>query len=316
MDIIANILSMAGLKKRLLGQLSFYEPVLVQFPCTKSIGFHVVTQGEAYLHAPKLKQSLQLQKGDVAFMTRGCDHQISTEQKPSKNLPNPFATDFKPLHKGPASRARQNPKLTLVSGAFQFWNDPVHPFFHELPDWYIIRSSEIASYESLQTAINLLAQETSEKGAGSELVVQSLLDIIFTFILRKILQKNANKESTFSHALQDHELSKAIELMHSQCGKDWSLEDLASAAGLSRAGFAQKFKRSMGETPIQYLTTIRIQAAMKLLSGTDDKIESVAQAVGYQDAFSFSKAFKKLTGTPPRDFRNSDRATRNLAWRF
>jgi YesN/AraC family two-component response regulator len=61
---------------------------------------------------------------------------------------------------------------------------------------------------------------------------------------------------------------------------------------------------------------VRIQTAMHLLSTTQDKIESVARSVGYQDPFSFSKAFKKMTGTPPRDFREADRETRNLAWRF
>jgi AraC-like DNA-binding protein len=59
-----------------------------------------------------------------------------------------------------------------------------------------------------------------------------------------------------------------------------------------------------------------MQKAMQLLSETTQPLDVVAQAVGYQDAFSFSKVFKREAGVSPRDFRRQDAADRMLPWRF
>jgi len=105
-------------------------------------------------------------------------------------------------------------------------------------------------------------------------------------------------------------------LLHADCQREWTLDALARQVGLSRSGLALKFKQAVGSAPLQYLTTIRIQKAIYLLSTTTDKLETVSQAVGYKDAFSFSKAFKKLTGQSPREFRQQDDGQKNAAWRF
>ena len=55
--------------------------------------------------------------------------------------------------------------------------------------------------------------------------------------------------------------------------------------------------------PIEYLTELRVQKSMELLSRTDAKIEAIARTVGYQDAFGFSKAFHRVAGLSPREFR-------------
>jgi len=59
-----------------------------------------------------------------------------------------------------------------------------------------------------------------------------------------------------------------------------------------------------------------MQKARALLSSSNDNIETIAEAVGYSDAFSFSKVFKRITGVPPRDFRVQDQIDKNLAYRY
>ena len=61
---------------------------------------------------------------------------------------------------------------------------------------------------------------------------------------------------------------------------------------------------------------LRMQRAMQLLADSTQTLEQVATAVGYQDAFSFSKVFKREVGQSPRDFRRQDAATRQMPWRF
>jgi len=67
---------------------------------------------------------------------------------------------------------------------------------------------------------------------------------------------------------------------------------------------------------LNHLRAIRMQRAMHLLAETEQGLEAVAAAVGYQDAFGFSKVFKRTTGMSPREFRQRDRAERALPWRF
>ena len=104
--------------------------------------------------------------------------------------------------------------------------------------------------------------------------------------------------------------------MHRDCTRPWSLESLAAIVGLSRTSLAERFREAMGNTPMSYLRTVRMQRAIQLLSESTLNLEQVAQEVGYQDAFSFSKVFKREVGVAPRDLRRQDEQDKALAWRF
>ncbi|MCZ8208417.1 MAG: helix-turn-helix transcriptional regulator, partial [Aquidulcibacter sp.] len=93
-------------------------------------------------------------------------------------------------------------------------------------------------------------------------------------------------------------------------------EELAKHAGLSRTLLAERFRRTMGDTPLSYLRSLRVQKAMTLLSEADHTLEHVARAVGYSDAFSFSKVFKKIVGQSPRDFRRQAKLDQTSPWKM
>ncbi len=74
---------------------------------------------------------------------------------------------------------------------------------------------------------------------------------------------------------------------------------------LSRSHLYTLFKRYLSQTPQQYLTDLRITHAKKLLIETTDPIDSISSQVGYKDAFTFSKAFKRKTAYSPLAYRKS-----------
>ncbi|MCE3011701.1 MAG: AraC family transcriptional regulator [Proteobacteria bacterium] len=307
MDLLYDLLKQSGLKTRLLGHRSFRSRLALEFPCSKSIGFHVVTQGECYIHTKK--KIIHLQKGDIALMARGHEHIVSSEAV----LPEKLTTllEFEKVQ-APQESAR----VTLVSGAYQFWYAPLHPLFNELPDWFVLPGERMHVSDKLAVMLNLLSDEVRSPQLGSQRVVEGILDVMFSLILRRLVEQQAEKGESWSQAHQDPGLRLALECMHKDITHPWSLDELASKAGMSRAHFAQKFKKSMGETPLHYLTLLRIQAARELLSTTQLSLESIAVQVGYQDPFGFSKAFKRLTGESPRDFRKQDLLTQAAEWRF
>lgn len=116
--------------------------------------------------------------------------------------------------------------------------------------------------------------------------------------------------------MHDPQIRQALVLLHDDCARTWTLGALAQQCGLSRTGLAERFRKAMNDTPLNYLRTVRIQNAMRLLSETEQTLEQVAQAVGYQDAFSFSKAFKRTVGIAPRAFRSQDTQDQAQPWRF
>jgi AraC-like DNA-binding protein len=80
---------------------------------------------------------------------------------------------------------------------------------------------------------------------------------------------------------------------------------LAAACGMSRSAFAVRFKDLVGETPLEYLTGWRMQKATGLLRKGDKKLFEVAKSVGYDSDAAFSKAFKRVFGVAPREYRRN-----------
>jgi AraC-like DNA-binding protein len=301
MDVLSDILASAGLRKSLLVRHAFHEPWAMRLPCDKSMGFHLVTHGEAWVRAPRLKPGIRLERGDIVLINRGFDHEIATDAQvkvPAGAGSVPYA--------GP-SHPDQDPLAVVVCGVYQFQTQPIHPLFGELPPTIVLRGKSIASHSPLYAAQQLLAAEVAQNGHGTDSVIKALVDVMFHFILRDWLNGEGRDHGSWSLVLRDAHLLRAIQAMHARLDAEWSLEALAETAGLSRAAFAQRFKRAAGDTPAHYLARIRIQRAMDMLRSTEDNLESIAERVGYRDPFVFSKAFKRLQGASPRDYRKSVR---------
>ena len=88
-------------------------------------------------------------------------------------------------------------------------------------------------------------------------------------------------------------------------GEDLSLSSVAASAGLNPCYFSTIFKRYAKVGFSEYLNTVRIHAARKLLTESDKKVYQIAEACGYHDPQYFNRIFKKMTGLAPGDFQKS-----------
>jgi AraC-like DNA-binding protein len=84
---------------------------------------------------------------------------------------------------------------------------------------------------------------------------------------------------------------------------DWSLEALAKRFCASKEQFRRVCLRELGRSPMQHLASLRIERAQHLLTSTDDKVESIARQIGFEDASVFSRAFKRWVGRSPKSYR-------------
>jgi transcriptional regulator GlxA family with amidase domain len=113
-------------------------------------------------------------------------------------------------------------------------------------------------------------------------------------------------ESGLLHAIVDPQIGVALKSMHARVEGPWTVESLAATCGMSRSAFALRFKELVGDTPLEYLTHWRMRKATASLRKGDKKLFEVAKAIGYDSDAAFSKAFKRILGVAPREYRRGE----------
>jgi AraC-like DNA-binding protein len=309
MDILSDLFRDAGLRRRRLDVHTLPAHRAVRFPCDRSVGLHVCASGTVWIHTHNDPSPLKLQQGDIAIMARGCQHLLSASDT-IRGLPVDEIGTVAATHPTFGQTA------STLSGAYQLWNTPAHPFFAELPAFFVVRAAESPRLGPVALTVAMLTEELATTAFGRETILHGLLDVLFTQLVRAVIDANGAAGIGWSQAVREPRIRDAVTLLHTEHAANWTLDALASAVGMSRSALAERFRQTMGDTPLSYLRTVRMQRAMRLLSESTMTLEQVALAVGYQDAFGFSKAFKKSVGESPGEFRRRDASEQHLPWRL
>ena len=104
----------------------------------------------------------------------------------------------------------------------------------------------------------------------------------------------------------DDRLWRVWEVVEKDLVRNWKLNDLAEIACLSPEHLRRLCQQQLGRSPIQQVTYLRMRRAVHYLTSTHDKVETIARAVGYENQFAFSNAFKRWTGRRPSDYREKN----------
>jgi transcriptional regulator GlxA family with amidase domain len=123
-------------------------------------------------------------------------------------------------------------------------------------------------------------------------------------IFYKVLQSILPQMSEGSFVL-DRTLQKAIEYITSNWEKKISITDLAKRCCVSESTIYHLFQRELGQTPIRFLNSIRINVAIEYLETTEYSISTISRMTGFASENHFRKVFFDFTGTTPLKFRKS-----------
>ncbi len=146
-----------------------------------------------------------------------------------------------------------------------------------------------------------LIEEFNQQQTNFNLMGKALVMEMMILILRSLEKKERLSDET--QASQNDRMHQVVQLimtyMENNYAKDISIEQLATLYYVSPTYLSKIFKDLTGFSPINYLIQIRLKKAHELLTTGDLTVKEVAKAVGYEDAYHFSKSFKKHFGTSP-----------------
>jgi len=217
----------------------------------------------------------------------------------------------------PVKLERLDPKVTSkVPGEIRHGTRGGRPDVRLLGGWFAFESPDSAllvsllpslvhvrGVERLAVLVRLVGEEASDRRSGRDLVLTRLVEVLLIEALRAAPGEDA--PPGLVRGLADAHLAPAIRQIHGQFGRSWTVAALARTAALSRSAFFERFLRIVGMPPMEYLLSWRMAVAKDLLRRQDRGIAEVAEHVGYGSASTFSTAFSRHVGQPPRRYARS-----------
>lgn len=303
-DVLSDIFETIRLRATLYFRTDYSPPWAIAVPpYAQAARFHLVIQGRCHV-ALASGWTGDLGPGDLILITRGQGHTLA--DGPDRS-PAPLeqvmeesgydGADVFVVGKGDPATSTQ-----MICGHFSFTAGADHPLLRALPEVIVMTSADRARHALLDDTLRLLTRWTFASGLGAAAAVSRLSEVFFIETVRASIQQCSQLARVIG-AMSDPQIGRALELMHKDAARPWTVESLALAAGMSRSRFAERFSTLMGEGPLSYLTDWRLQQALILLGQPRVTIQEAAARVGYQSAAAFTRAFTQRFGASPSERR-------------
>jgi AraC-like DNA-binding protein len=251
-----------------------------------------------------------LAEGDIAVLTGGHPWRLtdgSTHPGPARyvvhpggacttSIGEPLPEDFA-LSTRTCGDARDAPTAVLT-GSYRVTSRVAQRVLAALPPIVVVSDEG-----DLCPVMDLTMAEVERDLPGQQAVLDRLLDLLLISSLRTWFARQEAATPGWYAALTDPLLAPVLRLIHEDPAEQWTVASLADRAGVSRSTLARRFADVVGETPMAYLTGLRLSIAGDLLRTTDLTVEALARRVGYHSGFGLSVAFKRVLGERPSEAR-------------
>jgi AraC-like DNA-binding protein len=315
MDALSDVLRAVRLTGAVFFDVEASDPWVAETPAGPSIvrnifpdadhlmSYHVVTHGSCWA-CPLDGEPVELRAGDVVVFPHGDAHAMCSAPG-MRHAPDvgrfrqpddgqlPFTLSVGEPQEDPAH---------LVCGFLGCDAGPFNPLLEALPR--VIRVNDQQG-GAIGAFVQFALAESKQRRIGGEIVLGRLSELMFVDVVRRYLETLPEDRTGWLAGLRDRFVGRALTALHRDPAQAWTLESLAREVGLSRSALAERFTQFVGQPPMQYLTNWRMQLAASLLLSGKDGVAEIAGCVGYESEAAFSRAFKKVVGTPPSQWRRS-----------
>ena len=274
---------------------------------THIAAFHLVRRGRIEIEIQNGRSEI-INEGEMAICFSGKAHTlfqgVSKPAYPFQNLMQGNQNIFEP------TTENKTQATSLICGIFTLHNTQLNPLFEAMPPLLKV-SLEQGDYRSISTTnyiIKLLVNELEQPSFSHSYMVERYLELLCAQSMQTYVQSMPKGETGWLQAINDTVMSRIIAAIHSKPDFEWSVIELAKLISLSPSRFAARFTEVMGITPMAYVTRWRMYIASQLLKNSNFNLEQIATQVGYGNVAAFSRAFKRLLGLSPANWRTQNQS--------
>jgi AraC-like DNA-binding protein len=219
------------------------------------------------------------------------------DEKGTYNLINePTVLFFPTSHAHRIIGSEDNPP-ELVCANILYNENMSNPIANALPSCLIFKLNDC---QQLKNTAQWLFEEAFHERCGRLPMINSLTNIFLIHVLRHVLNNNIMQHGLLS-GLAHPQVSNVLLAIHEKPEQQWGLEEMAELALMSRSKFADIFKRTVGQSPGDYLIDWRIVVAKGLLQ-QNKPVALVANTVGYENGSALARVFRKKLGISPKQW--------------
>jgi AraC-like DNA-binding protein len=187
------------------------------------------------------------------------------------------------------------------------------PVFRSLPSLLVERTNDDKASAIITSTVQQIIQLADAATPGTDLILGRLMELLFVEVVRRYATRLPHTAKGWFAALNDPIVGRALQLIHRDRARRWTVGQLAREAGTSRTVLSARFNAIVGQPPIEYLAGWRMQVAAERLRNTRDNIAAVAAEIGYESEAAFNRAFKRITGMAPGRWRELKTAQQGSA---
>ncbi len=265
------------------------------------ISYHLLIAGTCWATLDG-EEPIRLEAGDIIVLPQGDTHVLATQpgmrKSPEMSLYRMPKEGTLPVQISVGNAGGE--PAHFVCGFLACDSRPYNPLLTALPRVIVVKNHAGGPLGAYFSAA--LAESKGSRMGGSDMLGR-ISELMFVDVVRRHLEALPSDRTNWLSGLRDQYVGRALMALHADPSRDWTLEALAGEAALSRSAFAERFVQYVGQPPMQYLTNWRMQLAAHYLRSGTESVAAVAGRVGYESEAAFSRAFKKVVGSPPSEWR-------------
>ena len=304
MDALAEVLDRVRLGGTLLFHFELGHPWNLALPERPYALFHYLSRGSATV-ALERGQKLRMSEGDFVVVTRGETHVIYSDRR-TKPLPIPDI-DRPSGHLGVVRHGGgAQPVSTMICGNFTLSQPLRGRLLELLPPLLLLKPKTDDGW--FDAILQRMVNESAVERPGQRVALSRMTEMLFVEVLRCWIKSLRPGEGGWIGAMADPHIGPALQLIHEQLDRPWTVRELGHHVGLGRSAFSARFTKLIGQPVHRYLVARRMAEAAFLLESGDEGIAQIASRVGYETTAAFSKLFHRHHGLSPGRYRAVRRA--------
>lgn len=276
--------------------------------------FHLVLEGGCWLQLDETS-SVAISSGELVVLPRGNGHTVRDQPASTARDLNELLRDEPANEDARLVHGGSGPLTRLLCGGFALGDALTQTLHTLLPIVLHLDARATGVTAWLEPIFGLLEQEANSATPGAKAIFEKIADVFLTQALRSYLVGADEAGLLALEPLLDPPIARAVDLIHGQLAREWTVAELAREVGMSRTLFTTRFRDVVGEPPMRYVGKARLGRAAGYLATTNSSVYEIALLVGYDSDASLSKAFKREFGLTPGQYRERSATTPVLSVR-